>query len=168
MIKTYKNNTPKIHKNSFIAENCSIIGKVIINEQVSIWYGSVLRGDIEEIIIKKGSNVQDNCILHCSENIPLIVGENTTIGHGAILHSCTIGKGCLIGMGSTILDGVVIGDNCLIGANSLLTQHQTIEAGSLVVGSPAKVKRKLSEKEILYMHENTQEYIKLMKEYNHD
>ncbi|MCK5811775.1 MAG: gamma carbonic anhydrase family protein [Clostridiales bacterium] len=168
MIETFKNYTPKIHEHTFIAKNCSIIGQVVIREQASIWYGAVLRGDIEKIIIKKGSNVQDNCVLHCSENIPLIVGENTTIGHGAILHSCNIGSGCLIGMGSTILDGVVIGDNCLIGANALVTQNQIIKEGSLVVGSPAKVKRLLSEKEILYMHENTQEYIKLMKEYNHD
>jgi len=165
MIKKFKEHTPRIHQESFIAESSMIIGHVKIEKNCSIWYGAVLRGDIEEIIIKEGSNIQDNCVLHCSEKLMLIVGKHTTVGHQVTLHSCEIKEGCLIGMGSTILDGAVIGKNCLIGANSLVTQNTVIPDNSLVVGSPARVKRELTVEEIEGMHRNADEYVRLMEEY---
>lgn len=168
MIKKFKEHKPKINKESFVAENCVIIGNVKIERKCSIWYGAVLRGDIEEILIKEGSNIQDNCVLHCSEKLKLIVGKNTTVGHQVTLHSCQIKEGCLIGMGSTILDGAVIGKNSLIGANSLVTQNTVIPERSLVVGSPARVKRELTDEEISDMHKNTAEYIHLLEEYMRD
>ena len=165
MIEKFKNYIPKIHKKTFIANNSSIIGNVTIKKKCSIWYGAVLRGDIEEIIINEGSNIQDNCVLHCSKDIKLIIEKNVTVGHSAILHSCYIKEGSLIGMGATILDGAVIGKNCLIGANSLITQNTIIPDCSLVIGSPGKIKRRLNDEEIEDMHKNAIEYIKLMNEY---
>jgi len=165
MIKKFKKHTPKIHKKTFIANNSTIIGNVTIKKKCSVWFGAVIRGDIEEIIIKEGTNIQDNCTLHCSKNIKLIIEKNVTVGHGAILHSCYIKEGSLIGMGSTILDGSVIGKNCLIGANSLITQNMVIPDQSLVVGSPAKIKRRLNKEEIMSMQENTLEYTQLIEYY---
>ncbi|MBN2853838.1 MAG: gamma carbonic anhydrase family protein [Clostridia bacterium] len=165
MIKKFKEHKPKIHKDSFIAENAVIIGNVKIEKNCSIWYGAVLRGDIEEILIKEGSNIQDNSVLHCSEKLKLIVGKNTTVGHHVTLHSCQIKEGSLIGMGSTILDGAVIGKNCLVGAHSLVTQNTVIPDNSLVMGSPARIKRELSEEEINDIHKNTAEYVRLLEEY---
>jgi len=165
MIKNIKDHKPNIHKDTFIANNATIIGNVTIKRNCSIWYGAVLRGDIEEIIIESGSNIQDNCVLHCSENIKLIVEENVTIGHNVTLHSCHIKSGSLIGMGATILDGAVIGKNCLIGANALVTQHMIIPDNSLVIGSPAKIKRQLNEFEIEGMYQNAKEYVALIDKY---
>jgi len=165
MIKNIKNHKPNIHKDTFIANNATIIGNVTIKSNCSIWFGAVLRGDIEEIIIESGSNIQDNCVLHCSENIKLIVEENVTIGHNVTLHSCHIKSGSLIGMGATILDGAIIGKNCLVGANALVTQHMIIPDNSLVIGSPAKIKRQLNEFEIKDMYKNAKEYVELIERY---
>ena len=165
MIKNIKNHKPNIHKDTFIANNATIIGNVTIKSNCSIWFGAVLRGDIEEIIIESGSNIQDNCVLHCSENIKLIVEENVTIGHNVTLHSCHIKSGSLIGMGATILDGAIIGKNCLVGANALVTQNMIIPENSLVIGSPAKIKRQLNEFEIKGMYKNAKEYVELIDKY---
>ena len=150
MIKKFNKITPKLPKknNFFIAENSTLLGKVILEEMVSIWYGAVLRGDNEQILIKRGTNIQDNSVLHTDMGYPLQIGYNCTIGHLCILHGCLIGNNTLIGMGSIIMNGVQIGENCLIGAGSLITEGKKIEDNSLVIGRPAKAVRVLSNDEI--------------------
>jgi len=131
----------------WIAPGAHVIGKVSLAEGVGIWFGAVLRGDNEEIRIGRGSNVQENSVLHTDWDFPLTVGENCTIGHRALLHGCTIGDNSLIGMGSVIMNGARIGKGCLIGANTLITEGKDIPDGSLVMGSPGQVVRLLDEQE---------------------
>ena len=156
---------PKVSENIFIAENAVIIGDVELAENVSIWFGAVLRGDIEKITIGKNSNVQDNSTIHTDYGIPCVVGENVTVGHNVILHSCSIGDNVIVGMGSTILNGAKIAKNCLIGANSLVTHKIQFEEGSLILGNPAKVVRKLTDKEIEHIQENANHYVENSKRY---
>ncbi len=163
-----KQSTPQIDITAFLAPTAQIIGDVHIKENASIWFGAVLRGDIEPIIIGKNSNIQDNCILHTDRTNACIVEENVTIGHGAILHGCTIGYGSLIGMGATILNGAIIGKNCLIGANALVTENTIIPEASLVLGSPAKIMRSLSPQDIENMHDNTNRYVTAAQIYKQD
>jgi carbonic anhydrase/acetyltransferase-like protein (isoleucine patch superfamily) len=134
---------PEIAANGWVAPDANLIGKVVIEDEASVWFGSTLRGDNEEIRIGAGSNVQENCILHTDMGYPLRVGQNVTVGHKAMLHGCTIGDGSLIGMGATILNDAVIEPNCLIGAGALITEGKRIPEGSLVMGAPGKVVRKL-------------------------
>lgn len=138
---------PILGANVYIASNATVIGDVTLGESSSVWYGAVLRGDINRIEIGHHSNVQDNSVLHLADDYPCMVGNWVTIGHSANVHACTIGDECLIGMGATVLDGVVIGAQCLIGANALVTPGTIVPPGSLVVGAPAKVKRALSDEE---------------------
>ncbi len=161
----YKGIYPKVHETAYVAPSADVIGAVYLEEDCSVWPNAVLRGDIDDIIIRKGSNIQDGCILHCSHDMKTTVGEGTTVGHNAVLHSCTIGKNSLIGMGAVILDGAVIGDNCLVAAGSLVTPGMNIPDGSMVMGSPAKIKRELREEEIKGIRENALEYIALKNEY---
>lgn len=149
---------PKIHQNCFIAKSADIIGDVILEEGVSIWFNAVLRGDIAPIRIGKNSNVQDNSTVHIETNIPCIVGENVTIGHNVIIHSCTIEDNVLIGMGSTILNNAKIAKNCLVGAHSLVTHSIPYEEGCLIIGSPAKIIRKLTDAEIAANVANAERY----------
>jgi carbonic anhydrase/acetyltransferase-like protein (isoleucine patch superfamily) len=166
MIQRFKGNSPSVHEKSFIADNASIIGDVVISEDVSIWFGAVLRGDINSINIGKGSNVQDNCVIHVGkENNKTNIGEYVTIGHGAIVHGSTVGNHCLVGMGAIILDGAEIGSYTIVGAGSLVPQGKKIPSGVLCLGSPAKVVRFLTEEEKASLHESAQIYIDLYKEY---
>lgn len=135
--------SPTIAEDSWVAEDANIIGKIVIHEGASVWFGATLRGDNEEIVIGKGTNVQENTIMHTDMGYPLTVGEGCTIGHKALLHGCTIGDNSLIGMGAVILNGAKIGKNCLIGANALITENKVIPDGSLVMGAPGKVVREL-------------------------
>ena len=150
---------PQIHQRCFIANSADIIGNVVLEEGVSIWFNAVLRGDIAPIHIGKNSNIQDNSTIHIETNIPCIVGENVTVGHNVILHSCIIENNVLIGMGSTILNGAKIAKNCLVGANSLVTHSLPYEEGCLILGSPAKIVRKLTQAEIAANIENAQHYV---------
>lgn len=127
----------------YVAESAQVIGNVIVEEGAGIWFGAVLRGDNESITVGKGSNIQENCVLHTDPGFPLVIGTGCTIGHAAILHGCTIGNNSLVGMGATVLNGARIGENCLIGAGALVTEGKEIPDNSLVVGSPAKVVRTL-------------------------
>lgn len=165
MIEKFREVSPKIHNSTYIASSADIIGMVVLNEDSSVWHGAVLRGDVDEIIIKKGANIQDGCVLHCSQNMKTIVGEGTTVGHNAVLHSCEIGNNTLIGMGAVILDGTKVGDNCLIAAGSLLTPGTIIPEGSMVMGSPGKVRRILTGDEIEGIRRNANEYIALKNIY---
>lgn len=135
-------------KNHFAAASSDIIGDVVIGNNVSIWFGVVIRGDLAKITIADNVNIQDNCVLHVDYDLPLDIGMGVTVGHAAILHSCTIGQNCLIGMHAVILNGAKIGANSIIGANALVTQFKSIPENSLVLGSPAKVVRQLTPEEI--------------------
>jgi carbonic anhydrase/acetyltransferase-like protein (isoleucine patch superfamily) len=138
---------PTIAPTAFIAPNSTLVGDVTIGDEASVWYGAVLRGDINRITVGNRSNIQDGSVLHLSAEHGCLIGEDVTVGHMAMLHACTIGNEVLIGMGAIILDGVEIGDRCIIGAGSLVTQNKKIPPGSMVMGSPAKVVRTLSEEE---------------------
>ncbi len=133
---------PRLPRNfSFIAASASVIGNVIIEEDVGIWFGTVIRGDNEPITIGARSNIQENSVLHTDPGFPVLIGQGCTIGHNATIHGCTIGDNSLIGMGATILNGAKIGKNCLIGAGALVVEGKEIADNSLVVGSPAKIIR---------------------------
>ncbi len=136
---------PTIDPTAWVAPDASLIGKVVIEAEASVWFGAQIRGDNEEIRVGAGSNVQENCVLHTDMGYPLTIGTNCTIGHKAMLHGCIIGDGTLIGMGATILNGAKIGKFCLIGACALITEGKEIPDGSLVIGAPGKVVRQLDE-----------------------
>lgn len=138
---------PRLGKGVYIARGAVVIGDVELKDQSSVWYNAVVRGDINRIVIGRGSNVQDNAVLHLADDYPCILGDFVTVGHAAIVHACTIEDEVLVGMGATILDGAVIGAQSIVGANALVTQGTQVPAGSLVLGAPAKVIRALSAKE---------------------
>jgi carbonic anhydrase/acetyltransferase-like protein (isoleucine patch superfamily) len=144
----------------FIAPNAVVVGDIVLSRDVGVWFGVVMRGDNERISIGARSNVQENCVLHTDMGFPLTVGENCTIGHGAILHGCTIGDNSLIGMGATVLNGAKIGKNCLIGANALVTEGKDIPDNSLVVGAPAKVVRTLDAEAAARLTRSAEGYVK--------
>ncbi|OGS97948.1 MAG: gamma carbonic anhydrase family protein [Gallionellales bacterium RBG_16_56_9] len=149
----------------FVADNASIIGSVILENNVSVWFNAVLRGDNEPIHIGANSNIQDGAVLHTDPGAPLTVAANVTVGHQAALHGCTIGEGSLIGIRAVILNHSVIGKNCLIGANTLITEGKVIPDNSLVIGSPGKIVRTLTEEEIAGMHANAAHYVELAARY---
>ena len=134
---------PDLHPDSWVAPDANLIGKITLQQGASVWFGATLRGDNERITVGTGSNVQENCVLHTDMGYPLMIGENCTIGHKAMLHGCVIGDGTLIGMGATILNGAKIGAGCLIGAGALITEGKEIPDGSLVMGAPGRIVRAL-------------------------
>jgi len=134
---------PAIDADSWVAPDANLIGQVVLEEGASVWFGTTIRADHEEIRVGRGSNVQENCVFHVDAGFPLSIGTNCTIGHKVMLHGCTIQDNSLIGMGATVLNGAVIGKNCLIGAGALITENKVIPDGSLVMGVPGKVVRAL-------------------------
>lgn len=144
----------------YCAPNATVVGEVILGDNVNIWYGAVLRGDSGAITVGEGTNIQDNAVLHEETTI----GKNCTIGHGAIVHGCTVGDHCVIGMGAIVLTGAVLGENCLVGAGAVVTGKMNALAGSLLLGSPAKVVRPLTEQEMEENLHSAQHYIELAKE----
>jgi carbonic anhydrase/acetyltransferase-like protein (isoleucine patch superfamily) len=166
MIKTFKNISPKIHKTAFVAENAMIIGDVEIGAESSIWFNSVVRGDVNFIRIGARTNVQDASVIHVSSKThPTVLEDEITLGHRVTLHGCHVERGCLIGIGAIVLDGARIGKNSLIAAGSLVTPDTQIPPGSLVMGSPARVKRKLTDDEIYNLARFWQNYTELLKVY---
>jgi len=163
MIAKFNGISPVIENPAFIADNAVITGNVFIKEDANIWYGAVLRGDIEPITVGSGSNIQDLCILHTSEGTPCTVGDNVTVGHGVILHGCTVEEHCLIGMGATILDGAVIGKESIVGACALVTKGKVFPPRSMIMGSPAKVVRQLTDSEVAGLHEHPKHYVEVAK-----
>lgn len=142
-IEIYENHTPKISPSAFIAASADVIGRVEIQDEASVWYNATLRGDINRIVIGSRSNIQDNAVIHLSDDFGCFVGELVTVGHSAILHACTVKDEVLIGMGAIVLDGAEIGERSIIGAGALVTGGTIIPPGSLALGSPAKVVRTL-------------------------
>lgn len=139
--------TPELPENGdfWVAPDANIIGRVVLGQATSVWFGATLRGDNEPIVVGDGTNIQENAILHTDMGYPLTIGAGCTVGHKAMLHGCIIGENSLIGMGATVLNGAKIGKNCLIGANALITEGKEIPDGSLVMGAPGKVVRQLDE-----------------------
>jgi len=166
MIYDFENKSLKREGKNWIAPNATIIGDIVIKNDVSVWFNAVLRGDIEQIIIDEGSNIQDGSVLHTDPGCPLTVGKRVTVGHMVMLHGCTIENDSLIGIGCTILNKAKIGSNCIIGANSLVTENKIIPNNSLVLGSPGKVVRKITKEETDYIKENTKEYRDIWKKYS--
>ena len=144
-------------KTVFIAPNATVVGDVSLADGVSIWYGAVLRGDTGKITIGENSNIQDNCVLHEA----LTVGKGCSVGHGAILHGCTVGDNCVIGMGAIVLNGAVLGEHCLVGAGAVVTGKMNAPAGSLILGNPATVVKPLDQKQIDYIHADAKMYLDL-------
>lgn len=164
MIKKYMGQNPVIHSEAYISETAVIIGDVTLKRDSNIWFGSVLRGDMESIVIGENTNIQENSVVHVDKNEKVIVGDNCTIGHNAVIHGCTIGNNTLIGMGAIILNGAKIGKNSIVGASALITQNKKFEDGVLILGNPARVIRKLTEEEIRSNIESSLNYVKLSKE----
>ena len=146
-LDTHLRRTPKMGRGVYIARGAVVLGDVTLGAHSSVWYNAVLRGDINRIVVGHHSNIQDNAVLHLSDDFPCVLGNWVTVGHSAIVHACKIGDETLVGMGAVVLDGAVVGRQCLIGAKALVTQGMKIPAGSLVLGAPAKIVRKLSPEE---------------------
>lgn len=159
-IEPFGDATPEIHDSAFIANSADIIGRVKIEEEASVWYNATLRGDINEIVVGPKSNVQDNAVIHLSDDYGSYLGELVTIGHSAIIHACEIKDEVLIGMGACVLDGAVIGERSIVGANALVTSGTIIPPGSLVIGSPAKVVKTLDLKAQSEVKHWAEKYVK--------
>ena len=166
MIYDFENKSLKREGKNWIASNAIIIGDIVIKNDASIWFNVVLRGDIEKIEVGEGSNIQDGSVLHTDPGYPLTIGKGVTVGHMVMLHGCTIGDDTLIGIGSTILNNSKVGKNCIIGANTLVTENKIIPDNSLVLGSPGKVIRQVTQEEIDHIKENAKEYIQNWKKYS--
>ncbi|CAL9598521.1 gamma carbonic anhydrase family protein [Streptomyces sp. enrichment culture] len=138
---------PDVPEEAFVAPTASVIGDVTLHEGASVWYGAVLRGDVERITVGAHSNIQDNCTLHADPGFPVSVGERVSVGHNAVVHGATVGDDCLVGMGATVLNGAVIGEGSLVAAQALVPQGMQVPPGSLVAGVPAKVRRELTAEE---------------------
>lgn len=164
-MRDFSRRIPEIHPGAFVAEGARLIGRVVLEEETSVWYNAVLRADLADIIIGAGSNVQDNCSFHVEDGGPTILGRNITVGHGAVLHACRVGDNGIIGMGAIVLDGAVIGPNSIVGAGSLVPPGKSYAEGMLILGSPAKAVRKLSEEEIRHIAEGARRYREFAEAY---
>ncbi len=159
---------PIVHESVFVAESASVIGRVSLAENVSIWPGAVLRGDNEPITVGTGSNVQEGAVLHTDPGFPLTLAANVTIGHQAMLHGCTVQEGALIGMQAVVLNGAVIGRNCLVAAGAIVTEGKVFPDNTLILGAPAKVVRELTEEEIARNRRNAEGYATRRAHYKTD
>ncbi|MCL3882651.1 gamma carbonic anhydrase family protein [Marivita sp. GX14005] len=155
---TIDGTAPQVAEDTWIAPDANVIGRIVLNAGVGIWFGATLRGDNEPITVGEGTNIQENCVLHTDMGYPLTIGAGCTIGHKVMLHGCTIGENTLIGMGATVLNGAKIGRNCLIGAGALITEGKEIPDGSLVMGAPGKVVRQLDEAAIEALRQSAKAY----------
>ena len=156
---------PVLDDDTWVAPDANLIGKVVLEAGASVWFGTTIRADHEEIRIGRGSNVQENCVFHIDMGFPLTIGVDCTIGHKVMLHGCTIGSNSLIGMGATILNGAKIGNNCLIGAGALITENKVIPDNTLVMGVPGKVVRELDAKTIQGLTDSARHYQQNMRRF---
>ena len=156
---------PALHGTAWIADSAQVMGNVTLGEDCSVWFGVVIRGDTETITIGKGSNIQDNSVLHADVGLPLVIGENVTVGHQVMLHGCTVGDNSLIGIQAVVLNGAKIGKNCLVGAGSLVTEGKQFPDGCMILGSPARVIRQLTPEQIEGLKMSAQHYIDNARRY---
>ena len=161
----FSDRVPVIHPDTFIAEGVRIIGRVTLMAGASIWYNSVLRADVADIVIGENSNIQDNSTVHVDTGLDTVLGRNVTVGHGAILHACTIEDDCLIGMGAIVLNGAVIKRGTIIGAGSTVPPRKTYPGGTLVLGSPARVARTLTPEEVAHLAAHADGYVEFWRAY---
>jgi len=164
MLKSSYGKTPRVHENTYIAESAQIIGDVEMAEGSSVWPNAVIRGDLEKVRIGRFTNVQDVCVVHVDRGKPTNIGDYVTIGHGAIIHGCTIGNGALIGMGAIVMDGAEVGEGALVAAGAVIPPGKKVPPGVLMVGSPAKQVRELSEREREELIEHAKHYAKLWQD----
>ena len=166
MIRTFQGIRPTIARSTFIEDTAVVIGDVHIGEDSSVWFNSVVRGDVHYIRIGDRTNVQDLCMLHVTAGThPLVLGHDVTVGHHVVLHGCTIKDRVLIGMGAIIMDGAVIGEDCVVGAGALVTEGTVVPPKSLILGAPAKVKRPLTPQELEWIKESAQNYVCYARQY---
>lgn len=166
LIEDYLDTSPKISSSAKLLPNTYIIGDVEIEDESSVWYGTVLRGDVNFIRVGKRTNIQDNTVVHvASKGNPTIIGDDVTIGHGAIVHACTIKNRVLIGMGAIVMDGVIVEEDCIVGAGSLLPPNKKYPKGHLIVGSPAKAVRELTSDEVASIKDSATHYVKVASNY---
>ncbi|TAG02055.1 MAG: gamma carbonic anhydrase family protein [Burkholderiales bacterium] len=158
-IYSLDNLTPNIAATAWVADSADVMGNVTLADNVSIWFGAVLRGDTSTITIGENSNVQDNSVLHADEGMPLTIGANVTVGHQVMLHGCTVGDGSLIGIGAVVLNGAVIGKGCLVGAGALVTEGKSFPDGSMIIGSPAKAVKELSAEQMARLKFSAEHYV---------
>lgn len=167
MIYTFEERAAHIHESSYVADSAVLIGSVVLEEHASVWFHAVLRGDSDIITVGARSNVQDGAVLHTDAGIELRLGTGVTVGHMAMLHGCTVGDGSLIGIGSIILNRATIGKHCIIGANALVAEGKTIPDRSLVVGTPGRVIRTLTDEEVAGLHDSARFYVDKSQRYRH-
>ncbi len=169
MIRTFQGMAPTIPHSCFIEDTGIVIGDVVMGEHCSVWFHAVIRGDVHYIRIGHRTNVQDLCMLHVTHDThPLIIGDEVTIGHSVVLHGCTVKDRVLIGMGSIIMDGAVIGEDSVVGAGALVTEGTIVPPKSLILGSPAKVKRPVTEQELAWIKESAENYVTYARRYAGD
>lgn len=169
MIRSFQGITPTIPASCFVEDTAVVIGDVVMGESCSVWFNAVIRGDVHYIRLGSRTNVQDLCLLHVTHDThPLIIGNDVTIGHHVVLHGCTIQDRVLVGMGAIIMDGAVIGEDSVVGAGALVTERTIMPPKSLILGSPAKVKRPVTEKELAWIRESAENYVKYAEQYMGD
>mgnify|MGYP001195875600 CR=1 FL=1 len=156
---------PQMGERAWVADSAQVIGRVTLEADVSVWFGTVIRGDSEHIHIGRGSNIQDASVLHADEGVPLTLGESVSVGHQVMLHGCTVGDGSLIGIGAVVLNHARIGKNCLVGAGALVTEGKEFPDGSMILGSPARVVRTLTPEQIEGLQQSAQHYIDNARRY---
>lgn len=159
LLKAFDQHTPQLHPTVRAAETATVIGQVRLEEQVNLWYGAVLRGDMAPITVGARTNIQDNAVLHCDRDVPCIVGRDVSVGHGAVIHSATVGDGCLVGMGATLLSGCTLGKGCIVGGGAVVSGKLHAPDRSLIVGVPGRIVRTLSEAEAAHLLENVAHYL---------
>lgn len=164
-IYSYKDHKPSLGKDCFLADGARIIGRAVLQDQVNVWFNTVIRADVNEIFIGENTNIQDLSMLHVTEENGLTIGKNVTIGHSVTLHACKIGDGCLIGMGATILDGSKIGENSLVAAGSVVPPNKSFPPHSFIIGAPAKAVRTLEEQEKFLVSNHYKSYVGYAKEF---
>ncbi|WP_307346098.1 gamma carbonic anhydrase family protein [Paenibacillus polymyxa] len=165
MLIHYNGNMPQLHSSVYVAEGAKIVGKVTIGQDSSVWFNAVLRGDMAPIIIGERCNIQDGVVGHVNTDQPLLLADDISIGHAAIIHGCTVGKGTLIGMGAIVLNGAELGEYALIGAGSVVTENTKIPPYTLSLGTPAKVVRELTDADLQRMSRTAHSYVAKGKEY---
>ena len=158
IVKDFMGKSPKL-TGAYLAEDVSVIGDVVVEEDASIWYGSVLRGDTDAIVIGARTSIQDNSVVHCAAGLPTVIGKDCVVGHNAILHSCTVEDGCLIGMGAVLLDGCHIGSGSIVAAGAVVSPHKVIPPGSMVMGVPGRIVRSLTDEDMVTTTLSVQHYL---------
>jgi carbonic anhydrase/acetyltransferase-like protein (isoleucine patch superfamily) len=166
MIRSFQGIKPTVPKSCFIEETAVVIGDIVMGEQCSVWFNAVIRGDVNYIRIGERTNVQDLCMLHVTHGThPLIIGNEVTIGHHVVLHGCTIQDRVLVGMGAIIMDGAVIGEDSVVGAGALIVEGTILPPKSLILGSPARIKRLVTAEELAWIRESAENYVKYARQY---